>query len=572
MNTPLNKQAKSLHKKLIPVNIIVAAVSLVAALCLLFMPWLDLRIHVAGDQVAALLNENSPSSKTEYVSSEEISTSKTQEEQLMEALSKEISTMQFDIPINIYPIKMYKAAKGTQVELEEFINSLIGKNGAAEFLSDFINTLAPVVLKTTVHITIDTAVEEALIQAGVEITPEQKEQIEGYKETASVIITDLLAEEVDTEKVKADFSSLVNQIAIDYGEEAPDPEQLNQVFDAIVDQGINEDGTFDLTHLLKNFDLLQFEQDMENATGNNANSSENNSDSAENSQESSKEISVMAFAMPTNTQSDLDSGMDSSILEDSSSTDNSGEETVNELNEIIAFLENPGGVLVQSMAEDENFEEDLATLQDIFLSLFILMAAIPAFFWALLAINAFKRIFTKRKVTRTWYVRLFCFWSGFGLLLGNFGLSYLPQVIPETAEILSTFTFEFLGSGIVAGICWLVIAVCGIFYRKTKKKLRYAHRISDEEFDAMNAKPTPVYHEAPHKEPAPLPVKEVAQVDPVVEVEDVIETPAPPVEKKERKEKVVKIKEEKQPKEKAVKQKKLKSDKDILESEWGEDD
>ena len=461
--------------KLIFLNILVTIVSLVAAICLLFTPWLDLRIQVSGEKIAELLNEKETESNYAVETSE-------QKDPLMAMLTEELAPMQFDIPVNVYPMKLVEAATGSQQELENFFNSLLGKNGAADFLKGFINDLTPVVLKATVHVTIETAVEEALTQAGAELTPEQREQIEGYKESATNIVTELLEEEVDTEAVKADFSQLVNQIAEDCGEDAPDSEQLNEIFDAIVEQGINEEGKFDLLFLLSNYDITSIESSL---NGGSADSSENNgSDSetvytAHSTNNRSDDLLFAPFASPT-----AQAVADGSESSDGSSSEGESE-NVNKLNEMLALLENPGGALVQQLSESGDFEQTLNTLHIVFWVVFLVVAAIPAFFWLLLALNACFAIF-KRKPVRVWYVCLFCLWSGLGILLANVGLSYLPQILPEMAEPLSVFSsLKILGSGIVTGICWLVVFVCSFFYRGIRKRMQAAYNADGT--DSANA-------------------------------------------------------------------------------------
>ncbi len=437
-----SEYVQRLHKKLLPANIFICLIALIAGICMLVMPWFDMRIQIKGEKLAEFIKEESSSSASlpagdaAYASAGTMPTASSSSDiDFTEALADALTGVNFNIPVNIYPMKLLKAATGNEADMEALFNSLIGKEGAATFIKDFANTLAPAVLKTTVNIAIEEAMTEAM--DGLELTPAQQEQLNTYKEGVADVM-DILIDAKTTEDfddAKAAFGELVERINADQGGESFSDADIDEAFDALIDYGRNPDtGEFDVLTLIQNIDKLQRDAEGE-----------------------SDGIEPASHTVLTAEGEDA-------------------EEEVGELQEFIDMLENPGSVVIDKLIDGD--AEKLDTIKTISLALFIVMAGIPAFFWFLLALCALLRCLREEKIVKTWYVKLFCIWSGLGVLIGNLAPKLLGKFLGgEVESALSAISVKFLGSGVVAGICWVALLLCGWFYyNRIKKQIKRARR------------------------------------------------------------------------------------------------
>ncbi len=439
---PMTAELKRLHKKFVPGNIVFFILGLVAMLAQLFMPFFDMRIHISGKGIASVLEQSMSSSGSASaittVSTRTASAS-SEDEAMTSILKDALSDVELDIPINIYPMKMLKAANGTEEDVAEFMNSVIGPKGAEEFTGELVNSLAKPMLKASLTIFIDQAIAEA------DLTEEQKAIVEAHKEDVTTIVEGLMdGSPAKVQESKTTFLNVVKDVAATAGEPLSDEDmqEFSDIFDELVKMGTDDKGNFDLMVMLENFDPELLEGDKDD------------------------EASAPAAVIRTSTSTDESDAASSS--EESS------------FGSIISTIQNPGQLIVDAMAESGVALEDMQT---VFLVIFLLMAGIQAFFWGVFALSALLHIFTEKKNIRTRYVRLFCVWCGLGVLIGNVAMSALPKVMAnmggagEAAGMITTifeaFSIKFLGAGVVTGICWLIMFFFNlIYYRPIRKKIK----------------------------------------------------------------------------------------------------
>ncbi len=463
----LSEQVKTLHKKLMPANIIIAVVALVAALCTLFMPWFDLRITIKGEGLSSMLTSGSSSSITAQLDGDGLVFTNASDDSatseggggmgdldMGSILATALKDVTIELPINLYPMKMLKAATGDKADFSEFIVSVIGKDGAVEEISNMVNELVPTVLKGTVTAVVDKTVDEAIANLGSELTDSQIQQIETVKDDVTDII-DALMGTGDTppnkELASQKFTEMVNDMAAITGEEIDIPqEEIDKVFETLVDHGTNpETGKFDILHLMGNIENME-------GMGNMDGSSSSDGDS-------SIQPTAFAFAATQSNESDSNSS--------------SGSEESDEL-DILDLLQNPAKAIEDTLLK----EADISEIQPVLLGMVIVFSLLPAAVWFLLAIRATIRIFTEKKKVRMGWAKFFGFWAAFFMVIFNFGFSAATSALPaealgEVSAILNSFSMKFLGAPVVGAICWAILVLLGWFYykpikRKIKKQLK----------------------------------------------------------------------------------------------------
>ncbi len=443
------ENVKELHKKLMPANIVLAVVALVAAICIMFMPWLDMRISIDGAGVAEVL--------TESVGDEEDETTQA----VIKEMANELKNVELELSLNMKPMKMLSFAtkKSTLEErtyvMAEFIVSMMGKDGLTAFLRDLVDDLAPVLLKATANIAIETAINDALKEAGKELTPEQQQQVEVYKEDVGGIIDGLVGEHKNVEKAKEDFNDLVNKIAHEQGGadvEIPE-EDINKVFDELVTQGTNPDtNEFDLLYLMSNFDTSKFEDLFGDGEDEDP------------------------PAVPSSVNMEKGSAV---VLASSSSAPDDEDEGSNTLAEITQFIDNPEEFFAEVLAEGLD-EETMDIMQPVVLGLFILVAGLPAFVWLLLAVKATIRIFTEKKKVGMFGAKFFAFWATLFIVMFNVASANLATVLAGAGivegvalKVIESISVTFLGSGVVQAICYAILVLGGWFYYgRIKRQIR----------------------------------------------------------------------------------------------------
>ncbi len=396
MARPLTKEARKLHRKFAPANFLIFIISLIAAVSMIILPFIDIRVHISGDKISDLLVSDGSSSQSS--------------DGFTQTLTSALDGVELDIPINIYPVKLLKAATGSINEIDEFFDSVIGENGAAGFAEQFVGKIAPAVAKSALKASIDLDTK--------------------YDEDVDKVIAKL--EGADKEGARQEFNALLDRMATEDGTDTTDMEDM---FDTIVDKGTLSDGSFDFAHMMKNIDMSDVNGE--------SSSSESSGDSSEG---------------------------ESTDSSSASSTAN------NPMSQIVQILEDPGSLITSLISQDQDLTD---SLQIAFLIIFIVFVGLPAFFWAHLALAAFMRMFTQKKRVKMWYVKLFCLWAGLIVLALNLAMKYLPQLLAGTpiATIFEILSLTFLGSGVVTGICWVLLALISLFYyNRIKRKLRRLKR------------------------------------------------------------------------------------------------
>ncbi len=116
---------------------------------------------------------------------------------------------------------------------------------------------------------------------------------------------------------------------------------------------------------------------------------------------------------------------------------------------------------VTEMLEDMGWQFDA-----IMITLFVVFCAFPAALWAIMALSALTHIFRKNKKVAMWYTKLVCIWPCILWYI-------LPLVLVSAVASLSTITISVMSSGLVTGICYLLMWAVSIFMCfPTKRKLR----------------------------------------------------------------------------------------------------
>ncbi len=499
--TPMTEDLKRLHMKFKPANIAIAVISVIVAICLFFMPWFDLHITVRGDKLGPLVEsftdeiEDSVGGQlgSDFGSDGEEAV-KGATAEMVDVIIETLADVKLDIPVNINARKMLMAATGSDKELGDFFNSLLGAKGVTALFNDLVEKLTPPII--TAGITIAITQMQDQINA---LPPEIQENLGEYKDSVAEIVTDLV--QGNTDEAKAELITTAKGIATDFDfpeTVLEDPELdllLNDAVDMIIAWGEDENGEFAITNIIDDienkiddFDELmpRFEAFAEKHGDTFKQWAEENADKFEGLMgDGESDDSSLATASRTVRASALnDSSLDSS---------DSSEEEDNPLTMVTEILKDPGAYIIKMIADGEDPAETEKAFETIRLALLIAwiwIVGIPMFFWLLLALNAFIRIFTTKKRVRWWYVKLICFWSGFGVLLGNLSIWLAPKILanstfinligtdllaetPALGAVFEAIGIKFLGSGIVAGIAWLILDFGYFFwYRRTKKKIK----------------------------------------------------------------------------------------------------
>ncbi len=459
MSKPQSNEMKALQKKFIPANIIICLIALVAGICMILMPWIDIRVHIEGEKLAAIMAELPESSadssniKPFDTSNEE---SVSQEDLIVRSLVEALKNFNCDIPINLYPTKMLSAATGNKEQIEEMFNSAIGKDGAEKFLDDFVQELAPVVVQASLNATIDQMFNELT----EELTAEELAQVEEYKGLVSDALTNI-AEDPSVENAKAQLHNIADQILADNQIEVSeeDVKIIRNIVDEVVAQG-EKDGKFDYVHLIKNLDIEALEKAVSDAI------------SSPDATPSKAEGSSTA------------SGFNASFEGEGSSAE------ANPLTAIIEMLENPGSLVSENLTE-----EDVKMLNLAFLAITIVFVGFPAMLCFILALSALIRIFTKKKRVRFWYVKIILFISAITILSLNLLTHFvMPALVSslglgaQVQNVFNAFSITFLGSGVVNAICWVLLTIVSLFYyRRVKKQVRIQKQIDNNNLSAVIA-------------------------------------------------------------------------------------
>ncbi len=523
----MTEEVKALHKKWVPANIIMAIAGFVAAICTLFMPWLDLRLSINPKELSNMLLETGAQARTESVYQLQSAAGDDDDAEnidgVMKSLAKSIGDLPEDaltFPVNIYPMKLLSAATGTEHDVAEFIVSLVGKNGIVEHMKAIVSNLIPVFATTIVNGTIDSAVNDALANSDLseEDKAAVKEALGVHTDKVGSVITTLTGT-ADTpsnpEKAKEDFKQLVSDINNDptMKEKLPDfeipEEDLDEVFDALVEAGTNEEGVFDINSLLANIENL----DIGGSTGEGTENEGDPSDEGDEGDPISPSKAMISLMNETD-------GGEFDFDEPSEDTENSADD----LQDILDLLNDPAAGL-ENLLKDSGI--DMQTLQPILIGVFFVLMGLPALCWLLFAIFATLHIFTEKKKTATWYVKFFGFISFSTVLMLNIMPAVMTSVLGSalgSAGASNIVSIKFLGSGVVVAACYVVLVLLGWFYYKPlNKKIKVAMQAA--KLAAANGYPVqPVAPIAPTV--VNVDEDEYLEEEPTEETKEVIEAPA----------------------------------------------
>ncbi len=519
-----SQEVKNLHKKLIPGNIVMAVVGFVAALCSLFMPWLDVRVNVNAKQLATTISQPTAQIRDDNgitLLSSSTETDDSEDDLVNRILSEAISSLPnetISIPINVYPMKLYAAATGSEREVAEFIVSTVGKDGIVEEMNKIVRDIIPSVMNASIIVIVEQTVEDIMAEENL---PEEDRNIvrsimdAHLDEAVNIVVTLVGTSDVPSkpEQAKQDLVVFLDNLERDEqlnvffeeGLQIPKDECVD-IFNSLVDAG-TENGVFDVFTLIKNFDQIDFDVDADDFVGDDEND--------ENSQGGNGNLDVL----PDESGNDKEEVGDNDAAEDrkdeygkldsttknikvicstmNAETELPPDESVPDEGEsdgvtaIFDILQDPTTALTNLLLDSG---VDLYQIQPILLLVFVVLMGIPAALWLFFAIMAIVHIFTEDKKTATWYVKIFGFTSALVICI----LNLLPKLILSlagdavSAETLSAISIQFLGSGLVVAICWAVLVLLGFcYYNPIKRKIKKALR--EEKYALANdGYPTPV--------------------------------------------------------------------------------
>lgn len=491
-----SENMKALQKRYIPANIFVAILAFVAALATLFLPWLDVRVQIDGEKLApivASMLEDTNGEGTEAIKQTgytggllmEESDPSSAELDVGELVATAVQELDVTVSLRIDPMLLLSAGTGTETEVTTLFNDMIADGDVGKMINDTINENMPSVMTGILSSTVTNTLKElqksqqenaagnpdAFVLSDEQIE-KVGEYISSYEEDFNTVFQNL--SENKTEEAKEAFSALVNDVVTELPEkmkeefpelgensdegvngivESIPEEKINAVFDAVVNNAQDEEGNFNWLNLIANMGQLQ--EDIANA-GNEENSGD----------DSSTEAPVRPMVLRYSAENPADG--------------QEAEPTENEqLDQIMAVLENPGEYVMGMLLEQFTLEE----IQMGCLALWGVMVGFPALLWAILGLCAFLRIFMAKKRVRMWYVKLFCLWSGLGLLIANVATAYAPTLVNsimgagETLPIFEALSMSIFGSGVVNGICWLLLVVSGwLWYNRIKKEEKWQEK------------------------------------------------------------------------------------------------
>ncbi len=442
---PMTKEIKSLQKRFIPANIILCVLALVAMLANLFMPWLDLRFSIKDKALAetftAMFVENTDEEYTDEIT-----------EQTEKIVESSFKGAEIEIPINLYPMGMLSAATGSQEDLEEFLNTVIGIDGVEAFFYDFVDEVAPHLLTA--------GIATSVLRDITGLSDKQIDQVSKYTGEFSKTLDQL--NKGNEDEAREIFVNGVQELAAEYGATV-DEDRVNEAFENLADAGTTKEGDFNYIELLKNFDVNSFEFTEDDFIFDNQRKTRDvfldpSTEKVEILIPSDLTVVTPDFDLETETEDSFD--------------DSEMEEIKEGVTAFEKALENPAYLVVDLLVNELGIP--MENMQTVLLLTFMLMSGLPALLWFMLALFAFIRIFMKRKNAKLWYIKAFCFWPLIGIIGGNIFAGFMPSMLFGADAVLAESTaFSFLGSGIVTSVCYVLLIVLSlVWYGPTKRKIK----------------------------------------------------------------------------------------------------
>ena len=241
-------QSRKLHRRLVPANIVILILSVVALVTLLCGSMVSVRIHITGDFVSQMMEtvmEEEQSSGENGNTGDESAAGITQEEtnadgsgdasgagseneQMKEMLQYVFRNVDYTLKLEVNPVQMFRAGMGDNEAVRAYITEVIG--GALSSLEELIMQVMPDFLSVAVA----TTVENLGVEELENVDTQQIEQV----------VT--LLSENKTEEAKTQFPALAQQFASEQLGVELTPDQLSQAsefFNEMVDSG-TQDGEF----------------------------------------------------------------------------------------------------------------------------------------------------------------------------------------------------------------------------------------------------------------------------------------------------------------------------------------
>lgn len=410
-------QSRKLHRRLVPANIVILILSVVALVTLLFGSMVSIRIRITGDFVSQMMetvmeeeqssgeDENSGTGDENVSGASAIqegengsgdqSDADSESEQMKEMLQYVFRNVDYTLQLEVNPVQMFRAGMGDNEAVRAYITEVIG--GALSSLEELIEQVMPDFLSVAVATTVESLGVEELEN----VDTQQIEQV----------VT--LLSENKTEEAKTQFPALAQQFASEQLGVVLTDDQLSQAsdfFNEMVDSGTQDDGTFSFYGVVNA---------MAGGTG------EGSGESSEGSTGSSE----------------------------------------NPLDAIFSFA-------------DELDDETLSTMKTVFIAVSAAGVGLAALCWAFLALFSFIHIFTKNKKVGMWYVKLFGFLPCLLFFVApTVALMVLPGMMGGDASsafsMISSLGPSFFGTVAISGICYLLLWLVSIFWCfPVKRKIR----------------------------------------------------------------------------------------------------
>lgn len=208
-------QSRKLHRRLVPANIVILILSVVALVTLLCGSMISIRVRITGDFVSQMMEtvmEEEQSSGENGNTGDESAAGITQEEtnadgsgdasgagseneQMKEMLQYVFRNVDYTLKLEVNPVQMFRAGMGDNEAVRAYITEVIG--GALSSLEELIEQVMPDFLSVAVA----TTVESLGIEELENIDTQQIEQV----------VT--LLSENKTEEAKTQFPALAQQFA-----------------------------------------------------------------------------------------------------------------------------------------------------------------------------------------------------------------------------------------------------------------------------------------------------------------------------------------------------------------------
>lgn len=243
-------QSRKLHRRLVPANIVILILSVVALVTLLCGSMVSVRIHITGDFVSQMMEtvmEEEQSSgengntgdesaagmpatqeETNADGSGDASGAGSENEQMKEMLQYVFRNVDYTLKLEVNPVQMFRAGMGDNEAVRAYITEVIG--GALSSLEELIMQVMPDFLSVAVATTVE--------NLGVE-------ELENVDTQQIKQVVTLLSEN-KTEEAKTQFPALAQQFASEQLGVELTPDQLSQAsefFNEMVDSG-TQDGEF----------------------------------------------------------------------------------------------------------------------------------------------------------------------------------------------------------------------------------------------------------------------------------------------------------------------------------------